>query len=179
MLKNNMIPTENIHLANILSIHQIPIKYGQLDDNVLASTGTDSEGRSVIVINKDFINKVSVTMASTAVLHEVMHAVTVNAINNPRTAEEREFAKNNKKVFKIFSKALPANLYDRANVESGYYALTNEKELAASYLTQREVRDLLRRTAEKLDAEKRGIFKEFINSIVKMFTNKNLFKTNL
>ena len=90
LLKNESISLDNISLAKILQRHDIPIK---LDESIgsftLASTVTDKvTGNSIILLNPLLINQVTKGYLSEAILHEVIHAVTVNAINNPSTPIE-------------------------------------------------------------------------------------------
>ena len=59
------------------------------------STYTDKNGRSVIVINPSVMDKVTFSYFNEAFLHEMIHAVTVDIINNPVTAEDFAFVKKN------------------------------------------------------------------------------------
>lgn len=183
MIQNGMYDYSNSELSRVLSIHDIPVRFGRLNPLTLATTITDDFGGSVIVLNQDLIGKVSAGFMSKTVLHEIMHSITVDAINNPKTKEQLEFSKANSKIYQMLNKALPALLYDRNDVENGYYALTNEKEFAASFVTDETVRSLAFNTLSKLDEVQRNKFitriKSFINAISNLFVNKDLFKNNI
>jgi hypothetical protein len=135
----------------------------------------------VILINPNLINKVTKGYLGEAVLHEVIHAVTVTAINNPSTKVERNFALLNKKVFDVMSKVFPEHSALFNDVDLGLYALKNEKEFAAVFITDNEARNAFYHIARQIDIKKNGkflnTFKNFMNSILHLFVNKNVFNT--
>lgn len=181
-LNNGSISSDNISLAKILQRHDIPIKLdGSIGSFTLASTVTDKvTGNSIILLNPLLINQVTKGYLSEAILHEVIHAVTVNAINNPSTAIEQKFQRLNKKVFDKLSKLIPAGSAILNDVDLGLYALKNEKEFAAVFITDEVARNAFFNIATQADNKNKilNLFKNFINSIVQLFVNKKLFNTN-
>ena len=175
---------ENIRLAEILYRHSIPVKLdGSIGNLTLASTETNNAtGKSTVLLNPNLINKVSKGYLGEAILHEVVHAVTVSAINNPQTEQQKAFARLNKKVFDVMSKAFPKYSALLNDIELGLYALNNEKEFAAVFITDDTARKAFYSIARQIDVEKNGkflvTFKNFINSILNLFVNKTLFNTN-
>lgn len=183
LLLNESLSFENVRLAQILKRHSIPVKLdGSIGSLNLATTETNNTtGKSVILINPNLINKVTKGYLGEAVLHEVIHAVTVTAINNPSTQIERNFAQLNKKVFDVMSKVFPEHSALFNDVDLGLYALKNEKEFAAVFITDNEARNAFYHIARQIDVKKNGkflnTFKNFINSILHLFVNKNVFNT--
>lgn len=183
-IRNGSLSLGNINLAEILKLHNIPVKLdASIGTLTLATTVTDkSSGESIILLNPSLINQVTKGYLGEAVLHEVIHAVTTNAINKPSNAIEEKFAKLNKKVFDKLSSFIPAGSTLLNDVDLGTYALTNEKEFAAVFITDDVARNTFISIAKKVDEQTNGkflnIFKNFINSIVHLFVNKNVFNTN-
>lgn len=175
---------DNMRLANILSRHNIPVKLdGTIGNLTLASTETNNiTGNSIVLLNPNLVNKVSKGYLGEAILHEVVHAVTVSAINNPKTDIEKAFVRMNKKVFDVMSKAFPKHSALLNDIDLGLYALNNEKEFAAVFITDDTARQAFYSIARQLDIERNGKFistiKNFINSILDLFVNKTLFNTN-
>ena len=184
LLLNNVLSFENMRLAEILQRHNIPVVLdGSIGTFNLATTETNKQtGKSVILLNPNLINQVTKGYLGEAILHEVVHAVTVNAINNPSNKIERNFVDLNKKVFDIMSKVFPKHSALFNNIDLGLYALNNEKEFAAVFITDNEARNAFYHIARQIDRQKNGrfinIFKRFINSILHLFVNKNVFNTN-
>lgn len=181
---NGSLSLSNTNLAQILKRHNIPVKLdASIGTLTLATTVTDkSSGESIILLNPSLINQVTKGYLGEAILHEVIHAVTVNAINKPSNAIEEKFAKLNKKVFDKLSSFIPAGSALLNDVDLGTYALTNEKEFAAVFITDDVARNTFISIAKKIDEQTNGkfinTFKNFINSIVHLFVNKNVFNTN-
>ena len=169
-------------LFNIISMHNIPVKYSTLVGDKFMTTVTDENGQSVILINPELIGVASNGLVARTFMHEVVHALTVPAITNPKTETERLLAKTNRRMWEFMDKMYPADVYDRLNTESGMYALCNEKEFVAEFMTNKAVRDLVYETAIKADSrEKMGLLghiKRFINAISRFFIHKNAFITN-
>lgn len=169
-------------LFNIISMHNIPVKYSTLVGDKFMTTVTDENGQSVILINPELIGVASNGLVARTFMHEVVHALTVPAITNPQTETERQLAKTNRRMWEFMDKMYPADVYDRLNTESGMYALCNEKEFVAEFMTNKAVRDLVYETAIKAySREKKGLLghiKRFINAISMFFIHKNVFITN-
>lgn len=128
------------------------------------------------------VGKASNRLTADTFLHEVVHALTVNAFNNPVSKEDKNLVSSTRELHKIMDKLYPREIYDRSNRESGMYALTNPKEFIAEFISNKHTRDLVYKTAVQLDKQSGktllGKIKSLINSITKFLVNKNLFKTN-
>ena len=183
LLSNEALSVRNTALASILQRHEIPVKLdGSIGEFVLASTRTNKKtGKSVILLNPDLIGKVTKGYLGEAILHEVVHAVTVSAINNPVTKEQKRFVELNRKVLNRMRKLFPQDSSMFNDVDLSLYALKNEKEFAAVFITDDIARANFYRIARQIDLERNGkflnTFKNFINSIVNLFVNKNVFNT--
>ena len=181
MINNDVFNGHNRILAEILQRHDIPMKIdNSLGIGTLAETATDNKGNAVILINGNLLSGVSKSFLGTTILHEVIHAVSVNAIDNPQTKEQKAFVKANKSVFNILKKAFNGREYLFNNVEYGLYALTNEKEFAAEFMTDESVRNLMYQIAKELD--KSGgvvqILKDFVNTLSNLLINRSIFASN-
>lgn len=179
MLNNDMFGY-NTELANIIQKHDIPVSYGETDLDILAVTVTDKNGESVVVINKNAISSVSIDYLSTAILHEIIHAITTNAINNPKTSEEKILQNYNHKAFEILNRIFKDYKYSRHNFDQGFYALSNENEFSAIFMTDQNVRDTFYQEAKKFDNKTfnriKNVLTNLINSFTKMLLNREFFK---
>lgn len=169
--QNQLLSDDKIQLAKLLANHNIPIVYGTLKHGKLAAAITDSTGGTVVVINPDYVNTVSVQYLSDTILHEVIHAVTVNALDHPTTANERNFARVSKATYQLFDKIIP--LKDRYDVTSGGYVMENEKEFASVFMTDENARDYLYQKAREFD--KQNAVLKFIKALVNLFVNREIF----
>ena len=124
MLNNDLFGT-NTDLAKILGKHDVPVMYGETELDILAVTVTENNGGSYIVINKNALTNVSTWYAAQTILHEIIHAITVDAINNPKTQAQKELAKVSEKAFTTLNKIFDSHTYSRANFDQGFYALSN------------------------------------------------------
>lgn len=184
VLQSNMLNKDDMRLAIAISGHSIPIFIDRtMDKNKIAETITDVDGNSVIVINPNVINHVTKQYIAKALMHEIVHAVTVTAIDKPTTKYELKFAELNRKVFNRFSKLVSQNISLLSDIESGLYAFSNQKEFSAVFITDPAVRSLLRSIAKEADINNNGKFtlyiKDFINGITQLFFNKTAFDTNV
>ena len=184
MLSTNSISDVNVSLCNLLAKHDIPVVLDKsIKRNVLAETITDKNGGSIITINSTLLSNVSKHYAGITIMHEIIHAVTVDAINNPKTEEEKRFARANSKAFKQFRKMFSDTPSVFNNMYNATYALNNEKEFASVFITDPKVRSFFYQLVQQEDLKNKNnissILKNFINSIVKLFVNKNVFKSNL
>ena len=181
MLNNGAFDKHTEDLASILQKHNISIKVdNSLGVGTLAETITGKNGKSVVLLNGNLLKNVSKKYAGITILHEIIHAVTVNAINNPQTKEEKAFVKANKKVLSTLRNAFKGREYLLNNSEYGAYALTNEKEFAATFITDEEVRNLMYSIARQMD-EKGGfvqMLKDFVNTISNLLINRSVFASN-
>ena len=182
MLYANKITSDNIELARILSKHNIPIKLdSSLGIGELAVTDT-SNGKSIILINSAIIPKVTNQYFNDILLHEIIHAVTVDVINNPQSKEEIRFVEANEKAFRrakaMFGKEGDPFFNDAQNYG---YAFENEKEFAAFFASDPYFRNQVYAMAQN-HQNKRTIFKaikDFINSITDVFVNRKFFTDDI
>lgn len=173
ILSNDAISQSQRELTEMLIKHDIPVKFGNLPFGKLAETVT-TEDSSIIILDEKQLKGLSHGYVTTVILHEIIHALTVNTLNNPKTKEERIFAKSiNKltnKAKKLFSK------YRQLDSDDVAYALSNEKEFAAMFITDDSIRteilDLLNKDNSLLST-----VKHFVNSLTKFLVNKNVFNT--
>lgn len=182
VINTKLLSPSNKVFAEIIQHHDIPVRLGELEDDTIASIYYDNQGQMFITVNSNLIGNVSNRLFADSILHEVIHAVTINAIDNPSTEVESKFARQNKKVFDIFSKALPESEYDRSRVDEGFYILYDEKEFAAVFASDPNARSFIYDAADLLDGQKYGTFKRilarFVNSFVNLFTDKIAINTN-
>lgn len=181
-LNTKILSPSNRTFAEIVQHHDVPIRLGELEDDTIASIYYNENGEMFVTINSNLIGRVSNRLFADSILHEVIHAVTIKAIDNPSTEVEFKFARQNKKVFDIFSKALPESEYDRSRVDEGFYILYDEKEFAAVFASDPNARSFIYDAADLLDGQKLGTFKRilarFVNSFVNLFTDKIAINTN-
>lgn len=182
LLGNSVFDDSNAKLAQILLKHDIPVKLdNSIGNGTIAETVTTKNGGSMILINPDVIQDVSKNYAGISILHEIIHALTVDAINNPNTEAKSKFARANNKVFNMLRKALVGHEVLLNNSEYGLYALTNEKEFAAVYITDSQARSQINALARQIDIERNGrmveAVKRFINAVYGLFTDKALLHT--
>lgn len=180
MLSVKIIDSTNIALADVLSKHDIPVVYQTLTDGSMMKTVYDNDKGCIIVIDPQRLSQVSNRYAANVFLHEVVHAVTTNAIVNPKSNYERDFQTKNNKLFTIYDKIYSQNRYTREGI---FYGLTNEREFAAEFITNSDFRNMLYIKARELDSQSNGrfgkIFKNVINAVSSIFVNKTLFKDNV
>lgn len=169
----------NLQLAKVLSKHDIPIRLSSnLNYGVVATTITDENGGSAIVINRDWMHKVSKSYFGTSLLHEVVHAITANALVNPVTTEQVEFKHRTERIFNTLQKLAKKDIFNLINTESGLYALSKIQEFASVFITDETARNNFYALAKQSDKTTIARLKNFINSIVRLFVNKNLFTSN-
>lgn len=174
-----MVSDDVFKIASILSNHKIPVILDELADNVVGTTFTNDNNTSVIVINKNFIDKISKQHLAKDFLHEVVHAVTTIALTNPKTESGRILksrAESIQKEINSFIKKHPGDEY----LFQTRYAASDIFELSSIIVTDSNVRSQLYDIANIIDSNKTGFknkFKSFINSISKVLINKNLFAT--
>jgi hypothetical protein len=138
-----------LKLAEIISRHDIPVLYGELAKGKLAATITEKDGGSIVVINPEEINNVSVEYLADTILHEVIHALTVNALDHPSNDVESKFARNSKSVYNLFDKHVSQE--ERLDVYSGGYIMQNQKEFASIFITDDNARAYIYNKAKQID----------------------------
>lgn len=180
-IKNNTISSTKLPIANILQGHKVPIKLMQLDENVIVTSFSDENGKTVIGVNQNAIDQVSNEYLANAVLHEVAHAVTVGFINKPKTELQSRLKELNSQLHETFDKFFDRSKFDRQDASGIYYGLSNEKEFIAEFMTNKDFRDIIYGAAVKLDQQNNnnsilGKLKNFVNRISNTLLDTNLFK---
>ena len=181
LVSKRLFSPRNMRLADILARHDIPVRFDNLPGREVARAIELKDGGTVIVIDQANAAAVSNQFLADTILHEIIHACTVKAINSPVTDIEKQFARSNREVFKLLDKAFPKDQYSRNDIDGGYYILKNEKEFAAVYLTDRNARLMMLQKAMELDNNRSKLVKairKFINAFTKFLVNKEVFKTN-
>lgn len=171
LISSRLLSEDNIKLAKIIARHNIPIMFGELENNKIAGTITDSNGGSIIIINSKEISNVTNEFLANRILHETIHALTINALTNPQTKEERNFSRSSKSLYQMLDKIAPKN--ERFDVHSGGYVMENEREFAAVFATDENARSYVYKLARKYNYVANKI-KSFIDSIVNLFVNNNV-----
>lgn len=180
-IEKGVVTNDNLTLANILQKHNIPVIVdNNMSNDKIADTITDKDGNSIITINPSVMRSVTSQYATKAILHEVIHAVTVDAIDNPVTSADFKFANATKKTFNTFRKLAQKNEMLFSDVDSGLYAFSNEREFASVFITDKNVRSLLYQIAKQSDNNEKisNRLKNFVNSLIGLFTQKQIFNTN-
>lgn len=115
-------------------------------------------------------------------LHEIIHAITTDPINKAKTNEDVKFRDQNRKVFNIFNKLFPKELFSRMDMSGLYYCLENEKEFASEFATRQDVRSMLYQRAILEDKKNNKApilaLKNLVNSLSRLLVNSNVFNTN-
>lgn len=141
MLANGVFHSIDRDLARVLSLHDVPVRFGyDMKNGEFAKTVTDGPA-SVIFINPEELNQVSKGYAGVTMMHELVHAITVDIINHPKTQADFAFVEANKNLFNSICKNIKHLDVHSRNVADGMYALANEKEFAACFASDRLVRD--------------------------------------
>lgn len=170
----------NVVLANILKNHDVQIIFQTLDKgNPMSATEYES-GRIIIEIDPQQLKYYSQEQAAEYLLHEVIHGVSIQALNNPNTLEERAFSEATNNIYTMFDKLMPEDLWSRDSLESGAYILKDKYEFAAVFATDDNAKHLLYEIALNEDKKNNNkVFlrlKKFINSLSRLLVNKNIFK---
>ena len=169
LISSNLLSEDNVKLAKIIARHNIPIMFGELENDKIAGTITDQNGGSIVVINSKEISNVTNEFLANRILHETVHALTTKALTNPQTKEERNLSRSSKTLYSMLDKIAPKN--ERADIHSGGYVMENEREFAAVFATDENARNYVYKLARKYDYVARKV-KQFIDSIVNFFAGK-------
>lgn len=172
LIQSDLLSEDNIQLAKIIARHNIPIMFGEIENGKIAATITDSNGGSIVVINSNEIANVTNEFLANRILHEVIHALTTNAITNPKTKTERNFSRVSGKLYSMLDKVASKN--DRNNIHTGSYVMQNEREFAAVFATDENARNYVYKLARKYNYLVQKV-KQFVDAIVGLFTDKSIF----
>ena len=180
-----MTDTEVFHgnllgVAKILQKHNVPVMIAEgLSEGIVATTMTDEGGNSVIMINPDWINTVSKQRQGEILVHEIMHAITANALNAPKTAVEAAFRTKTYKVFNQLKNAVRNEDWHLFDVYGGLYALCDVHEFVSEFISNPIARSNLYALAKEIDEKggKKAVnrLKSFVNAFFRLFINKDVF----
>lgn len=191
LLSSDLIDDQYKPLAYSLARHNIPVKIVNGDNSTLMSTYIGQNGECVITINSNILNRVSNKYAANKLMHEIVHAVTVEALTPGSKSYNRELDLATQRIMKSMDKAYPEHLYSRNNVYEFQYALSNKFEFVAQFITDPYVMQQVFNGAKILDQKtKTGsvlkMLKSFIKRILSVFTGEktnvelaNKYKTDL
>lgn len=180
LLQADLIDDSYKTLAISLSRHNIPIRITNSDNSTLMSTYIDENNACVIVINKNILNNVSNRYAANKLMHEIVHAITVEALTPTSKYYNEALDKASQRMMKAMNKAYPEHLYSKYNVYEFQYALQDKFEFVAQFITDPYVMQQVFNGVKILDQKTKGrgflnALKSFINKIISVFTNS---KTN-
>lgn len=175
LLSAGAVSITNTELANILLQHDIPTRLGNLESNVVATTITDENGGSIIIINSDLVDVVGSERIADSVLHEIIHALTVPAIDNPVNRADKVLQKTNRRIYSVFSKlAKKYSVYEPI--------FNNEKEFISIFTTDKLQRQVVYDIAKQSDRQQKNTIKQhikdFVNAISEKILNNKVFLTN-
>lgn len=173
---------ENSILADILGMHDVPVHLDyELENDTLATTEILDDGTTIISLNRNLVDKVSQGFLSEAILHEIIHAVTVPAFLLNKTQEQRNLVKATSRITKMLRKAYSKEYILLSDIDSAKYALSDDIEFASVFMTDAEARNEFFSLASQLDDNKWFVKKaliNFINSLASLFVNKTIIKDN-
>lgn len=179
LMTSKQIPAINSILSKVLAKHDIPILLGENEFGKPMQV-LQKDGGFVIIIDVAQIRDLRAGDAANMLLHEVVHALTSNALENPKTLEEQLFVEATKSIYSFFDKVIPESEISRDDSITGAYILKDIHEFAAEFATNRNARQLLFERAVEIDKQQNGKallkIKKFINAFSNFLFNKRLFK---
>lgn len=154
-------------VLELLQVLNIPIKLSKsMPINDIAQTAYTSDGRAIVELNSKTLEIIPKSEVYHAIIHELLHAKTVNSIKNPVTKQELEFSNTTKYVYFQFTSKLIDQLGVLPELPfSVRYAMTNEREFAAEFMSNDYVRSELFAIARIMDNNRRG---RFVNSLIRL-----------
>lgn len=163
--------------AEILSRHDIPIVMAEDDTAAFMSTYVDKNDGVVISINSKILDNVSTGFAAQKLMHEVIHALTVNALTEGSQTFDKELNKATEKLFSIYNKAFPKERFSRNNYIDGYNGLRDKYEFVSEFLTNQDFRNLLFAKAKELDSKNKSSkvlekIRNFVKRLISTFVGK-------
>jgi hypothetical protein len=124
---------------------------------------------NTIQVNRNRLNNFTTDEVVMSFIHELAHAQTLQALLNPITFEEKEFAKLIKEMYeKYWNKQVQKQLDETGTYDDdkARYGFTNEKEFVAEIYANKSFRDELK----SLDKENNtSYWKQFIESLRRLF----------
>ena len=180
MISNGVFHPGQFKLAELMSKHDVPVRISNnMGVGQLAETITD-RGGSVILLNPKEVYNISRGYFGTTMIHELVHAVTVDIIDNPKTDEERAFVGQNRAVFQKLNTYFRKDGAIKFDALSGLHVLDNEKEFAAYFASDPNVRKNIFDLADAMDrGTKRGLFKRIqrlLNKFISAFISRSNIK---
>ena len=174
-IEQGLVRDELLPLAHVLQKHNILIRFtDKINDFMVAASEKKGGHVHIIYINTNALTQESIDYTVESLLHEMMHAITIEQLdNNPNG----DFAKSTRKLLNIYR----AYYSDRIGIDRSLYGLTDQYEFVAEYLIHAAFRDKLLYAAKNIDDHRTGIrntLRKFINSILDVFCDKQLYGKN-
>lgn len=166
-------------LLNLLKLFNIPIKANNnLHALKFGRAATDKNGNSFIELNLNLIQKLNIQDVIDGIIHELIHAKTTHVLSKPTTEIQHQFARATKQTYDSFLRRISNIGVFELMHPRVQYALTNEREFAASIMSSQSTRNEFFDVARRIDNAKRG---KFFNSLVKMINSATdaIFNTSL
>lgn len=182
ILSKHVIDPFTEQMALILQAHDIMVTYTDSLNSYRLASYVYKDGKGYIQLNRNLLNKVSPQYTAQVIIHEMSHAMLSNALNNPKTPQERELKKNTIRLLNAYREYMQKHPYLYTQTHNGLYAMTNEHEFLAEFMSNPLARDTFAELAKIIDKQNNkgllGFFRNLVNSIVKIFTGDVLFKPN-
>lgn len=164
-------------LAKILSRHNIPIVLTEDNTDTFMSTYVDKLDGVIISINTRILNNVSTGFAAQKLMHEIIHALTTNALTESSQTFDKDLNKATERLFSIYNKAFPKERFSRSNYIEGYNGLRDKYEFVSEFLTNQDFRNLLFAKAKELDSKNKSSnvlekLRNFIKRLVSTFVGR-------
>jgi hypothetical protein len=164
----------HLFMKNKDKLGKLPVRVGALTTNSDDAVMT-FDGREIAISQRGSIEESNVEHYIMGFVHEVVHAFTVQAIDNPISKADKDFRdailKIQKAVLndidKFFRSADPAEVERYLNV-----VLKDPAEMVAYAFNEPSFRAML----EQIDVDGRSAFKRFIDSILELFGLKETTK---
>lgn len=177
LVKQEFMSDYNVDLAKLLSQYDIPVKFETIDEPQDLMQFVTGDKERYIAIDPIKLSNVSIQYAGDSFLHEVVHHIVEDTLSKPKNDKQEQFKKLNHDLWSYFNEKFPADKYDRNDVESGFYALTNEFEFAAEFMVNRATREFLFQQAKKqYYGNDKSVLKKIVRYVKQFF--KALFGDN-
>lgn len=184
LINDSYIASPLTPFAEILTRHSIPIIISEENSNNLMSTFVDNKGGVIISINPKVLKHVSTGFAAEKLMHEVIHALTIEGLREDSPIFDRKLNRITEKLFNLYNKQFPSERFSRNDYTNGYNGLQDKYEFVAEFLTNPSFRQLLFDKAKQLDKNnnKQSVLqylKSFMQSVINFFVNKKSNTENL
>lgn len=122
LISNDYISDDFKQFARLISKISIPVKIGSRSDYAWYEYSTNT-----IYINPQNVGDVSTEYLATTMMHELVHAYTVGAYNNPQNSTERQLKTLTDNLYNYYRN----EIYPNEVAKRAYYGLKNPHEFIA------------------------------------------------